>query len=47
MREITSDELDALVCRAARLNAAQAVNGTEVRLHVTVDSETLLELSNE
>jgi len=42
--DIDSDELDGLLSEAETLSAAQAVSGTEVRLYVAVDSETLQEL---
>jgi hypothetical protein len=42
--EITSDELDALIGDAETLDAARPSNGTEMRLCVAVDSETLQEL---
>jgi len=42
--EITSDELDALLDDSETLDAARPSNATEMRLYVTVDSETLQEL---
>ncbi len=42
--EIDSDELDGLLNEAATLSAVRAVGGTEVRLYVAVDPETLQEL---
>jgi hypothetical protein len=42
--EITSEELDGLLDQAETLNVARPAAGTEVRLYVAVDSETLLEL---
>ncbi len=42
--EITSDELDALLDDSETLDAPPPSNATEMRLYVTVDSETLHEL---
>lgn len=42
--EITSEELDALLDEAETVNAARPAGGTEVRLYVAVDSQTLNEL---
>ena len=43
-KEITSDELDALIGDAETLDAARPSNAMEMRLYVAVDSETLQEL---
>jgi hypothetical protein len=42
--EITSDELDGLLDEAETLSATRPARGTEVRLYVAVDPETLHEL---
>ena len=42
--EITSDELDELLDEAETLNAKHPEEGTEVRLYVAVDPDTLHEL---
>lgn len=42
-QRITSDELDGLLGEADTLSAARASSVTEVRLYVSVDSETLQE----
>lgn len=42
--EITSEELDGLLDQAETLRVARPEDGTEVRLYVAVDSETLHEL---
>jgi hypothetical protein len=42
--EITSDELDGLLDDAETLSAARPAQGTEVRLYVAVDPQTLHEL---
>jgi hypothetical protein len=42
--EITSDELDALLDDAELVDATRPTDGTEVRLYVSVDAETLHEL---
>jgi hypothetical protein len=42
--EITSEELDGLLDEAAALHAARSADGTEVRLYVAVDPDTLREL---
>jgi hypothetical protein len=42
--EITSDEFDVLLDEAETLEAARPATGTEVRLYVSVDAETLHEL---
>ena len=45
--EITSDELDGLLDGAETLNAIHPAGGTEVRLYVAVDPETLHELEQQ
>jgi hypothetical protein len=42
--EITSEELDDLLHQAETLRADRVVDGTEVRLYVAVDPDTLHEL---
>ena len=42
--EITSDELDELLDEAPTLRAKRPTGGTEVRLYVAVDAETLHDL---
>ena len=42
--EITSEELDGLLDEAETLHVAHAADGTEVRLYVAVDPDTLHEL---
>jgi hypothetical protein len=42
--EITSDELDELLDKAPTLSAKRPTEGTEVRLYVAVDAETLHDL---
>ncbi len=42
--EITSDELDGLLDQAPTLSAERPAQGTEVRLYVAVDAETLHDL---
>jgi hypothetical protein len=42
--EITSDELDRLIDEAETLDVGRPEAGTEVRLYVTVDPDTLHEL---
>ncbi len=42
--EITSEELDGLLDEAETLHVAHAAYGTEVRLYVAVDPDTLHEL---
>ncbi len=42
--EITSEELDNLLDKAETLRLARATDGTEVRLYVAVDPDTLHEL---
>ncbi|MHB8691339.1 MAG: hypothetical protein ACYDHH_08835 [Solirubrobacteraceae bacterium] len=42
--EITSDELDELIDEAPTLSAERPTEGTEVRLYVAVDAETLHDL---
>jgi len=42
--EITSDELDRLIDEAESLDVARPQMGTEVRLYVTVDPDTMHEL---
>ena len=42
--EITSDELDGLLDDAETLSAKRPLGGTEVRLYVAVDPQTLHEL---
>ncbi len=42
--EITSDELDELLDEAQTLSAGRPMEGTEVRLYVAVDAETLHDL---
>ena len=42
--EITSDDLDGLLDQAETLSASRPADGTEVRLYVSVDPKTLLEL---
>jgi hypothetical protein len=42
--EITSDELDAVLDEAKTIKASRPENGTEVRLYVAVDVDTLHEL---
>lgn len=42
--EITSDELDELLDEAPTLSAERPTDGTEVRLYVAVDAETLHDL---
>lgn len=42
--EINSDELDDLLDEAETLHVAPAADGTEVRLYVAVDPDTLHEL---
>ncbi len=42
--EITSDELDALIDEAEMLSVTQPAGGTEVRLYVAVDRDTLHQL---
>ncbi|MGO9954889.1 MAG: hypothetical protein ACLP50_02755 [Solirubrobacteraceae bacterium] len=42
--EITSDELDELLDEAQTLSAERPTEGTEVRLYVAVDAETLHDL---
>jgi hypothetical protein len=42
--EITSDELDGLLDEAETLSAMRPARGTEVRLYVAVDPQTLHEL---
>lgn len=42
--EITSDELDELLDETETFDASPPAEGTEVRLYVAVDSETLHEL---
>lgn len=42
--EITSDELDGLLDEAETLSATRPADGTEVRLYVAVDPQTLHEL---
>ena len=42
--EITSDELDRLIDEAETLSVEQPAAGTEVRLYVAVDPDTLHEL---
>lgn len=42
--EIASDEFGALLDEAETVSAARPVQGTEVRLYVAVDPETLHEL---
>jgi hypothetical protein len=44
MNEITSDELDAVLDEAETIKATRPENGTEVRLYVAVDVDTLHEL---
>ena len=44
--EITSDELDGLLDEAETLNAIRPAHGTEVRLYVAVDPQTLHELEH-
>ena len=39
--EITSDELDELLDEATTLSAKRPMEGTEVRLYVAVDADTL------
>ncbi len=45
--EITSDELDDLLDEADTLRAARPSEGTELRLHVAVDADTLHELEQQ
>jgi hypothetical protein len=42
--EITSDELDELLDEAQTLSAERPTEGTEVRLYIAVDAETLHDL---
>jgi hypothetical protein len=42
--EITSDELDGLLGQTETLSATRPADGTEVRLYVSVDPDTLHEL---
>jgi hypothetical protein len=42
--EITSDELDGLLDEAETLHVAPPDDGTQVRLYITVDPDTLQEL---
>lgn len=42
--EITSDELDELLVKAETLRVDRPADGTEVRLYVAVDADTLHEL---
>jgi hypothetical protein len=42
--EINSDELDDLLDEAETLHVTRAADGTEVRLYVAVDPDTLHEL---
>jgi hypothetical protein len=42
--EITSDELDGLLDEAETLHVTHSADGTQVRLYVAVDSDTLHEL---
>ena len=42
--EITSDELDELLDEAPTLSAKRPTEGTEVRLYVAVDADTLHDL---
>jgi hypothetical protein len=42
--EITSDELDELLDEAPTMSAERPTEGTEVRLYVAVDAETLHDL---
>ena len=42
--EITSDELDELLATAETLRVARPAEGSEVRLYVAVDADTLHEL---
>ena len=42
--EINSDELDELLDEAPTLSAKRPAEGTEVRLYVAVDAETLRDL---
>ena len=42
--EITSDELDELLDKAETLRVDRPADGTEVRLYVAIDAETLHEL---
>ena len=45
--DITSDEVDALLDDAETVQADRPAGGTEVRLYVGVDAETLAELEEQ